>query len=93
MMLELTPQVEPLSIDEAFMDLAGTELLHHAPPALSLARLALRIEREIGITVSIGEMVDHSVSRLLDQFGIHLDVERWSGDMDARRAGEVAKAD
>ena len=42
---------------------------------------------------SIGEMVDHSVSRLLDQFGIHLDVERWSGDMDARRAGEVAKAD
>jgi len=54
LMLELTPQVEPISIDEAFMDLAGTERLHHAAPALSLARLALRIEREIGITVSIG---------------------------------------
>jgi DNA polymerase-4 len=53
-MLELTPQVEPLSIDEAFMDLAGTERLHNASPALSLARLARRIEAEIGITVSIG---------------------------------------
>jgi DNA polymerase-4 len=54
LMLELTPQVEPLSIDEAFMDLSGTERLHHASPALSLARLARRIEAEIGITVSIG---------------------------------------
>jgi len=54
LMLELTPQVEPLSIDEAFMDLAGTERLHRATPAVSLARLARRIEAEIGITVSIG---------------------------------------
>ena len=54
LMLELTPLVEPLSIDEAFMDLAGTERLHHASPALSLARLAQRIENDLGITVSIG---------------------------------------
>jgi DNA polymerase-4 len=54
MMLSLTPLVEPLSIDEAFLDLSGTERLHGAAPAASLARLALRIEREIGITVSIG---------------------------------------
>ncbi|MCR4281515.1 MAG: DNA polymerase IV [Bauldia sp.] len=54
LMGELTPLVEPLSIDEAFMDLAGTERLHQAPPALSLARLQKRIEDEIGITVSIG---------------------------------------
>ncbi len=54
MMQELTPLVEPLSIDEAFMDLSGTERLHHAFPALSLARLANRIEKEIGITVSVG---------------------------------------
>jgi len=54
LMLELTPLVEPLSIDEAFLDLAGTERLHHASPALSLARLALRIENELGISVSIG---------------------------------------
>jgi DNA polymerase-4 len=54
LMTELTPLVEPLSIDEAFMDLSGTERLHGMPPALSLARLQRRIETEIGITVSIG---------------------------------------
>ena len=54
LMLETTPLVEPLSIDEAFLDLAGTERLHRGPPAETLARLALRIERELRITVSIG---------------------------------------
>ena len=54
LMLELTPLVEPLSIDEAFLDLTGTEQLHKSSAAESLARLALKIEREIGITVSIG---------------------------------------
>ena len=54
MMLSLTPEVEPLSIDEAFLDLRGTERLHHAYPAKSLARLALEIENRIGVTVSVG---------------------------------------
>jgi DNA polymerase-4 len=54
MMRDLTPLVEPLSIDEAFMDLRGTERLHHASPAVSMARLQARVEKEIGITVSIG---------------------------------------
>lgn len=49
-----TPLVEPLSLDEAFLDLSGTSRLHHASPARTLARLALEIEREIGISVSIG---------------------------------------
>jgi DNA polymerase-4 len=53
-MLELTPQVEPLSIDEAFMDLAGTARLHRMSAAKVLARFAAKVEREIGITVSIG---------------------------------------
>src|SRR3712207_2807414 len=52
--LELTPLVEPISIDEAFLDLSGTERLHHGSPALTLARFAKRVEAEIGITVSIG---------------------------------------
>jgi DNA polymerase-4 len=54
LMLELTPQVEPLSIDEAFMDLAGTARLHRMSAAKVLARFAASVEREIGITVSIG---------------------------------------
>ncbi len=54
MMLTCTPLVEPLSIDEAFMDLAGTESLHRASPATTLAGLARRVEDELSITVSIG---------------------------------------
>jgi DNA polymerase-4 len=54
LMLELTPLVEPVSIDEAFLDLSGTERLHHASPAATLARFAKHIEDEIGITVSVG---------------------------------------
>ncbi|YCI01100.1 DNA polymerase IV [Ensifer sp. D2-11] len=54
MMQELTPLVQPLSIDEAFLDLSGTERLHHDPPARTLARFAKRVEQEIGITVSVG---------------------------------------
>ncbi|MER8990142.1 DNA polymerase IV [Mesorhizobium sp. M0074] len=54
MMQALTPLVEPLSIDEAFLDLAGTERLHGLPPAVVLARFALGVEKEIGITVSAG---------------------------------------
>jgi DNA polymerase-4 len=54
MMLALTPQVEPLSIDEAFLDLTGTERLHAMTPAKALARFAFDVESKIGITVSIG---------------------------------------
>src|SRR3546814_4805705 len=53
-MLALTPLVEPLSIDEAFLDLSGTQALHHGWPARSLARLALEIERDMGLTASVG---------------------------------------
>ncbi|HVN00289.1 MAG TPA: DNA polymerase IV [Caulobacteraceae bacterium] len=49
-----TPLVQTLSLDEAWLDLSGTERLHGAAPALTLARLQNEIEREIGITVSIG---------------------------------------
>ncbi|QBK30431.1 DNA polymerase IV [Roseitalea porphyridii] len=54
LMEELTPLVEPLSIDEAFLDLTGTERLHRDTPARTLARFARRVEDEIGITVSVG---------------------------------------
>ena len=51
---ELTPLIQTLSLDEAWLDLSGTERLHGAPPALTLARLQARIEAETGLTVSIG---------------------------------------
>jgi DNA polymerase-4 len=54
MMQALTPLVEPISIDEAFLDLAGTEKLHGLPPALVLARFSRATSSEIGITVSVG---------------------------------------
>jgi DNA polymerase-4 len=54
LMEALTPLVQPLSIDEAALDLSGTATLHKAPPAVVLARFARQVEREIGITVSIG---------------------------------------
>jgi len=54
MMRALTPLVEPLSIDEAFLDLTGTERLHGRSPAQSLIRLQNDILRDIGVTVSIG---------------------------------------
>src|SRR4051812_43998657 len=54
LMLELTPLVEPVSIDEAFLDLSGTERLHGMSPARLLVRLAKRVEGELGITVSTG---------------------------------------
>ena len=54
MMLALTPLVEPLSIDEAFLDLSGTERLHGLSPAKVLARFAIEVENKLSITVSIG---------------------------------------
>ena len=50
----LTPLVQPLSLDEAWLDLSGAERLHGGPAVHTLARLQAEIEREIGITVSIG---------------------------------------
>ncbi|MGJ8564157.1 MAG: DNA polymerase IV [Alphaproteobacteria bacterium] len=54
MMLALTPQVEPLSIDEAFIDLTGTQRLHGRSPAQSLIKLQNDISKEVGVTVSVG---------------------------------------
>ena len=53
-MLELTPLVEPLSIDEAFLDLTGCDGSNGASAAETLARLARQVEVRIGVTVSVG---------------------------------------
>lgn len=54
MMEEMTPSIEPLSLDEAFLDLTGTARLHGAPPAVMLARLVRRMETELGLSGSVG---------------------------------------
>jgi len=72
LMGELTPLVLPLSIDEAVLDLSGTEALHQAPPAIVMARFARRVEAELGITVSIGL----APNRLLAKIAADLDKPR-----------------
>lgn len=54
LMNELTPDIEPLSLDEAFLDLSGTHRLHGAPPAQMLAKLINRMREELGVSGSIG---------------------------------------
>lgn len=53
-MRRLTPLVEPLSIDEAFLDLTGTEPANGMAPAQALVALVRRIEANLGVTASIG---------------------------------------
>ena len=53
-MQDLTPDIEPLSLDEAFIDMTGTTKLHGAPPAVMLAKLINRMQDELGLTGSIG---------------------------------------
>ena len=67
-----TEGAEPLSIDEAFMDLSGTEALHRASPAGTLAKLARRVEDELSITVSVGL----SYNRFLAKIASDLDKPR-----------------
>lgn len=61
---KLTPAIEPLSLDEAFLDLSGTEKLHGKLPAQSMAWLAAEIEKTVGITVSIGLSYNKYLAKL-----------------------------
>ena len=67
LMRALTPLVEPLSLDEAYLDLAGTERLHGCSPARTMAGLAQRIETELGITVSIGLSYNKFLAKLASE--------------------------
>jgi DNA polymerase-4 len=82
LMLDLTPLVEPLSIDEAFLDLSGTERLHGRSPARSLAGFARAVEEEIGITVSIGL----SENKFLAKLASDLDKPRGFSVLSQREA-------
>ena len=54
LMKKLTPLVQPISIDEAFLDLRGTEKLHGLTPAETILNLVRNIRKNVGITVSVG---------------------------------------
>ena len=54
MMDDLSPLVQSVSIDEAFLDLTGTQAVHQAPPSVTLARFAQTVQREVGVTISVG---------------------------------------
>src|SRR5215469_13867736 len=77
-MQALTPLVEPLSIDEAFLDLSGTERVHGMIPAKVLARFARDVERDIGITVSVGL----SCNKFLAKIASDLDKPRGFAALD-----------
>jgi DNA polymerase IV len=81
-MQALTPLVEPLSIDEAFLDLAGTQRVHGMMPAKVLARFARDVERDIGITVSVGL----SCNKFLAKIASDLDKPRGFAALDQEEA-------
>jgi DNA polymerase-4 len=81
-MQALTPLVEPLSIDEAFLDLEGTQRVHGMIPAKVLARFARDIERDIGITVSVGL----SCNKFLAKVASDLDKPRGFASLDQEEA-------
>jgi DNA polymerase-4 len=64
LMMALTPLVQPLSIDEATLDLSGTEALHGAPPAAVLMAFARKVEAEVGVTVSIGLAANRLMAKI-----------------------------
>ena len=77
-MQALTPLVEPLSIDEAFLDLSGTQRVHGMIPAKVLAKFAADVERDIGISVSVGL----SVNKFLAKIASDLDKPRGFAALD-----------
>lgn len=81
-MQALTPLVEPLSIDEAFLDLSGTQRVHGMIPAKVLARFAQTIEREVGVTVSVGL----SCNKFLAKIASDLDKPRGFATLDQEDA-------
>jgi DNA polymerase-4 len=64
LMRKLTPLVQPLSIDEAVLDLSGTEVLHGAAAAVVLARFAVAVERDVGVTVSVGLAANRLLAKI-----------------------------
>ncbi|MEO0881710.1 MAG: DNA polymerase IV [Pseudomonadota bacterium] len=84
-MRRLTPLVQVVSIDEAYLDLTGTERLNAASPARVLAKLARDIEHDVGITISIGL----SANKFLAKTASELDKPRGFAVISPEEAPEL----
>ena len=73
-MQDLTPDIEPLSLDEAFIDMTGTTKLHGAPPAVMLAKLINRMQDELGLTGSIGLSHNKFLAKVASDLENHADI-------------------
>jgi DNA polymerase-4 len=85
---DLTPTVEPVSIDEAYLDLRGCEAVNGGPAAMALMRAQARIEREVGVTVSVGL----SCNKLLAKIASDLDKPRGFAVIGAAEAPTLLAA-
>ncbi len=91
LMFKLTPLVEPVSIDEAFMDLSGTARLHGMSPAKALAGFAGEVERALGITVSIGLSSNKFLAKIAS-FGVGKIAEQRLSRDGLRTIGDLQRA-
>jgi DNA polymerase IV len=62
--LRATPKVEPLSLDEAYLDLSPGVRRYDHPPALLLARLQRAVEYQVGVTVTVGLSYNKFLAKL-----------------------------
>jgi DNA polymerase IV len=69
MMAAFTPLIEPISLDEAYLDLSGVAAVLGISPAQALVEIVRRVERDLGITASIGL----SYNKLLAKIASDLD--------------------
>ena len=60
---EYSPLVEQISIDEAFLDLTGTEKVRGVPREVAL-KIKQRIKKEIGLTASVGIAPNKFVAKI-----------------------------
>ena len=62
----ITPAVERISIDEAFLDVSGSTHLF-GPPAVIAARLRAQVRREVGLPISVGAARTKHLAKVASQ--------------------------